>query len=49
MHLFLIYLLILPAVITQIINPIGIPTKEAKVEIEEHPVTVKIIISQLSI
>ena len=40
---------LIPAVITKIHNPIaelviliGIPTKEAKAEIETHPVTVEI-------
>ena len=39
---------LIPAVITQIfdpiaelVNPIGIPTKEAKAEMETHPVTVE--------
>ena len=43
---------LIPAVITQIFNPIaelvipiGIPTKEAKAEIEMHPVIVGITIS----
>ena len=47
---------LIPAVITQIFNPItelvipmGIPTKEAKGEIETHPVTVEIKISKCSI
>ena len=47
-----LYFLIL-AVITQIFNrivelaiPIGIPTKEAKAEIETHPVIVEITISE---
>ena len=46
----------IPAVTTQIYNPIaelvapiGIPTKEAKAEIEMHPLTVEIKISQRSI
>ena len=46
----------IPAVTTQIYNaiaelvtPIGIPTKEAKAEIEMHPLTVEIKISQCSI
>ena len=33
----------------QIVIPIGIPTKEAKAEIETHPVTVEIKISKRSI
>ena len=44
---------LIPAVITQIFNPvaelvipIGIPTKEAKAEIETHPVIVEITISE---
>ena len=47
---------IIPAVITQIFNPIaeliipiGIPTKESKAEMEMHPVTVQIKISKCSI
>ena len=47
---------IIPAVITQIFNPIaeliihiGIPTKEAEAEMETHPVTVQIKISKCSI
>ena len=47
---------LIPAVITQIFNPIaelviptGIPTKEAKAEMETHPVIVKITISESSI
>ena len=59
--LFFFYLIIdlyflIPAVITQIFNPIaellipiGIPTKEAKAEMETHPVTVEIKISKCSI
>ena len=50
--IFDLYFLI-PAVITQICNPIielvipiGIPTKEAKAEIETHPVTVESNISK---
>ena len=50
-----LYVLI-PAVITQIFNhfvelaiPIGIPTKEAKAEIEIHPVIVEVAISKWSI
>ena len=55
--LFLFFLFIdlyflIPAVITQMFNPIaeliipiGFPTKEAKVEMEIHPVTVEIKIS----
>ena len=58
---FFFYLIIdlyflIPAVITQIFNPIaellipiGIPTKEAKAEMETHPVTVEIKISKCSI
>ena len=44
---------LIPAFITQIFNPIielaipiGIPTKEAKAEIETHPVIVKIKINE---
>ena len=56
--LFLFFLFIdlyflIPAVITQMFNsiaeliiPIGFPTKEAKVEMEIHPVTVEIKISE---
>ena len=47
---------LIPAVITQIFNsiaelliPIGIPSKEAKVEMEMHSVIVEIAISQWSI
>ena len=47
---------LIPVVITQIFNPfaelvipIGIPTKEAKVEMETHPVIVEITISESSI
>ena len=47
---------LIPAVITQLFNPIaelvipiGIPTKEAKAEMEIHPVTVEIKISKCSI
>ena len=47
---------LIPAVITQIFNPIAavtipikIPTKEAKLEMETHPVTVEIIASEWSI
>ena len=47
---------LIPAVITQIFNsikeiaiPIGIPTKEAKAEIETHSVTVETIINEWSI
>ena len=47
---------LIPAVITQIFNPIaelvipiGIPTEEAKTEMETHPVTVEIKISACSI
>ena len=47
---------LIPAVITQIFNPIaelviliGIPTKEAKEEMETHQVTVQINISKWSI
>ena len=49
-----LYILI-PAVVTQIFNPIaelvipiGIPTKEAKTEMETHPVTAEISISKCS-
>ena len=47
---------LIPAVMKQIINPIvelaisiGIPTKEAKAEMETHPVIVEIAISECSI
>ena len=47
---------LIPAVITQIFNlnvelviSIGIPTKEAKAEMETHPVVVEITISKWSI
>ena len=47
---------LIPAAITQIFNhteelttPIGIPTEEAKVEIETHPVIVEVTISKRSI
>ena len=47
---------LIPEVIAKIFNPttelampIGIPTKEAKVEIETHPVTVEAKISKYSI
>ena len=47
---------LIPVVIAQIFNfiaelviPIGIPTKEAKAEMETHPVTVEIKISKCSI
>ena len=47
---------LIPAVITQIFNPtaellntMGIPTKEEKAEMETHPVTVKTKISKFSI
>ena len=47
---------LIPAVITQIFTsiaeiviPIEIPIKEAKAEIETHPVIIEIIISQCSI
>ena len=47
---------LIPAVITQIFNPIaelviptGISTKEAKAEMETHPVTAEIKISKFSI
>ena len=50
--LFYLYFLI-PVVITQMFNPIvelaipiGIPTKEAKAEMETHPVIVEITISE---
>ena len=58
---FLFFLIIdlyflIPAVITQIFNPIvelaipiGITTKEAKAEMETHPVTVEITIREWSI
>ena len=48
--------LLIPPVITQIFNPItelvipiGIPTKEAKAEMETHPVTLEIKMSKCSI
>ena len=47
---------LIPAVITQIFNPIvehaipiGMPTKEAKAEMETHPVIVEIPISEWSL
>ena len=47
---------LIPVVITQIFNPfveiaipIGIPTKEAKAEVETHPVIVEIAMSKCSI
>ena len=47
---------LIPPVITQIFNPItelvipiGIPTKEAKAEMETHPVTLEIKMSKCSI
>ena len=47
---------LIPAVITQIFNPIaelvipvGIPTKEAKVEMETHPVILEITVIEWSI
>ena len=47
---------LIPAVVTQIFNPtaellntMGIPTKEEKAEMETHPVTVKTKISKFSI
>ena len=47
---------LIPAVITQIFNPIvelaipiGIPAKEAKAEIETHPIIIEITISECSI
>ena len=57
LFIFLIGLyLLIPAVITQIFNPIAelvihieIPTKEAKKEIETNPVIVEITISESSI
>ena len=57
MLLFLNYSLILiPAAITQNFNsiaelviPIGIPTKEAKAEMDKHPITLEIKISKWSI
>ena len=57
---FFIFLIIdlyflIPAVITQIFNPvaelvipIGIPTKEAKVEMETHPVILEITVIEWS-
>ena len=55
--LFIDLYFLIPAVITQIFNPIselsviavGTPTKEAKAEMETHPVIVEITISELSI
>ena len=59
--LFLFFLFIdlyflIPAVITQIFNPIaelviplGIPTKKTKAEMETHPVIVEVKISECSI
>ena len=57
LFIFLIGLyLLIPAVITQIFNPIAelvihieIPTKEAKKEIETNPVIVEITISESSV
>ena len=57
LFIFLIGLyLLIPAVITQIFNPIAelvfhmeIPTKEAKKEIETNPVIVEITLSESSI
>ena len=61
MFLFLFFLFmglhfLIPAVITQIFNPvaelvtpIGIPTKEAKAEMETHPVIVEITSGKRSI
>ena len=57
LFIFLISLyLLIPAVITQIFNPIAelvihieIPTKEAKKEIETNPVIVEITISESSV
>ena len=47
---------LIPAVVTQIFNPIeefvipiGIPTKDAKEEMESHPLNVEIKISKCSI
>ena len=47
---------LIPAVITQIFSPIvelainiGIPTKDAKTEMEMHPVIIEIAISEWSI
>ena len=47
---------LIPAAVTQIFNPTaelvilrGIPTKEAKAEMETHPVSVEITISKCSI
>ena len=60
-HAFFFFFLIIdlyfliPAVVTQIFNPIaelvipiGIPTKEVKTEMETHPVTAEISISKSS-
>ena len=60
-HAFFFFFLIIdlyfliPAVVTQIFNPIaelvipiGIPTKEVKTEMETHPVTAEISISKCS-
>ena len=53
--MFDLYFLI-PAVLTQIfnpitelINPIGIPTRESKAEMEMHPATAEIKISKCSV
>ena len=57
--LFLLFIdlyFLIPAVITQIFNPvgelvipIGIPTNETEAEMETHPIIVKIAISKCSI
>ena len=55
--LFIDLYFLIPAVPTQIFNPIselsviaiGTPTKEAKAEMETHPVIVEITINELSI
>ena len=54
--LILTYTFLIPAVIAQIFNliakliiPIGMPSKEAKVQIKIHPVTVKIELKMSSV
>ena len=56
MFLIIDFYFLTPAVITQIFNataelvmPIGIPAKEAKAEMQTHPVTVETKISKYSI
>ena len=53
---FFLFFLLVPAIIAQIFNPIaelvipiGIPSDEAKVEIELHPVTTKAKIRKCSV